>query len=400
MVSQGQFQIRGKLVDPRTGKEREVTKFVAAASAREAATMRTELLAQRMTVTTTRRVRVVDFAKCWIESKAGVVSRDTLVGYTGALDNHVVPELGDFYYDEVGHLEVQRWVNQCVYLKKPDGSPRFSVESVKDWFRVLRNMTRDAIAQLGLARDPTLRISFPEIPQAEDHGEADTTLTPEELHRFLSAMQRSRPSSYALARTLAFTGQRFCHVSALKWGDLDWDSTVIRFRRKQVRGMVGPISRKKPAPREIPMLADLAETLREHEQRAVKLGYPVGADDWVFPSKQRTLRTPASLVNAFRSSLKVAKINKRVTPHGLRYFFNDVLRMAGVDPVTGRSLTGHVTEQMREHYSTVRLDEKRDAMERVGRLLRDGKVGPEVGPEVGPGPKMKKAADPVKEKAA
>ena len=70
--------------------------------------------------------------------------------------------------------------------------------------------------------------------------------------------------------------------------------------------------------------------------------------------------------------------------------------MAGVDPVTGRSLTGHVTEQMREHYSTVRLDEKRDAMERVGRLLREGKVGPEVGP----GPKTKKAADPVKEKTA
>src|SRR5262249_38658437 len=29
-----------------------------------------------------------------------------------------------------------------------------------------------------------------------------------------------------------------CHVSALKWGDFDWNEMVIRFRRKQVRGVV------------------------------------------------------------------------------------------------------------------------------------------------------------------
>ena len=31
--------------------------------------------------------------------------------------------------------------------------------------------------------------------------------------------------------------------------------------RKQVRGVVGPISRKKPAPKELPMMPELAETL-------------------------------------------------------------------------------------------------------------------------------------------
>ena len=72
-----------------------------------------------------------------------------------------------------------------------------------------------------------------------------------------------------------------------------------------------------------------------------------------------TLRQPANVYNAFKAALKEAGIKKRVRPHGLRYFFNDILRLAGIDSVSARSITGHVTEEMRAHYSTVRLDEKR-----------------------------------------
>jgi integrase len=45
-----------------------------------------------------------------------------------------------------------------------------------------------------------------------------------------------------------------------------------------------------------------------------------------------------------------------VTDHGLRRTFNDLTRRAGVDGVVLKSLTGHVTEKMRTHYSTVGLD--------------------------------------------
>lgn len=57
----------------------------------------------------------------------------------------------------------------------------------------------------------------------------------------------------------------------------------------------------------------------------------------------------------------------------------DILRMAGVDQVTRKSLTGHVTDEMTEHYSSVGLDEKRAAMAAVGAKLGEAKVGPLVG---------------------
>ena len=39
---------------------------------------------------------------------------------------------------------------------------------------------------------------------------------------------------------------------------------------------------------------------------------------------------------------------ERFTIHGLRRTFNDLTRRAGVDGVVIKSLTGHVTEKMRE----------------------------------------------------
>lgn len=48
-------------------------------------------------------------------------------------------------------------------------------------------------------------------------------------------------------------------------------------------------------------------------------------------------------------------------------------RRAGVDPIVTKSLTGHVTERMREHYSSVRLDEKKEALTNVVRLIHRSK---------------------------
>jgi hypothetical protein len=72
---------------------------------------------------------------------------------------------------------------------------------------------------------------------------------------------------------------------------VDFEAKLIRFRRKQVRGVVGPISKKKPAPKETPLLAD---TLQAHKARMEKLGYSVEGDAWIFPSRKLTLKQPST----------------------------------------------------------------------------------------------------------
>jgi integrase len=365
----GSYRVRVRAVVPATGMMKEVNRVYDNLTLKQSVAKQAELhvdLQRQPTANT--RVRVGDFARSWIESKGPIVSEYTLKGYAGALENHVLPILGMHYYDAVDHLAVQGMVNRWLGLKKPNGSP-YSQTSLKDWFRVFCNMTRDAMVQLGLDRDPTLRISFGD-DGASNPEVSEEVLTFEEGDTLLKAMQQKRPGSFALLKTKQYTGQRFCHVTALKWSDIDWSEMVIRFRRKQVRGVVGPITKKKPVPKEIPILPELATALIAHGRRLGKHDYDVGLDDWVFPTRNGKLKQPSSLVNAIKSSAKDAQLTKRITPHMMRYLFNDVLRLAGVDEVTRRALTGHVTKQMTEHYSTVSLGEKRAAMAAAATTLR------------------------------
>jgi integrase len=55
---------------------------------------------------------------------------------------------------------------------------------------------------------------------------------------------------------------------------------------------------------------------------------------------------PNSLDAAWAKCLVEAQIDKRFTIHGLRYTFSDLVRLANVDAVVRRALTGHVTEEI------------------------------------------------------
>jgi len=228
-----------------------------------------------------------------------------------------------------------------------------------------RGTCRRAFA-LSLTRDPTLRVV---LPEADADDEEWNALAPTELAAFLEAMKHDRPQHYGMVVLLAYTGLRFCHASALRWEDWDEQTGVLRVVRKHFRGEIGPVSRKKRAPKEYPVEPELTEILREHRQRMLRdqaKGIEAG---WMFPSTEGTLRTPNSLDRAWAKCLKHAKITKRFTVHGLRYTFTDLVRRANVDAVVRRALTGHVTEEMQRHYSTVGMDEKRAAIAGVLRLV-------------------------------
>ena len=259
------FQVRGKIVDPRTGKPKEVVRKLEDVSIREAVRRREELLdeVRNRLEADSKRVRVGEYAKSWMRSKALKLDTGTANGYAAALDVHILPALGDFFYDVLTKRDVQEWVDDKLTSGYVDGEGKlrpYSVRTVHAWFRVLRTMTRDAMEDLDLHRDPTMRVSFPDTLESEKSN----SVTPEQLSRFLAAMREDFPHHFALVVVLAFTGLRFCHASALRWEDWDEDAGVLSIVRKQVRGRVGPVSRKKRAPRQYPIMPEVAAVLAEH----------------------------------------------------------------------------------------------------------------------------------------
>ena len=98
----------------------------------------------------------------------------------------------------------------------------------------------------------------------------------------------------------------------------------------------------------------------------------------------------------FKNVCDKLKLKKKITPKAMRRTFQDLARAAEVKDVVTRAISGHVTEVMQRHYSTVNPEEvrsgiaevvslaqAREALERRVKLpefLEEGSGGQEEGP--------------------
>ena len=97
------------------------------------------------------------------------------------------------------------------------------------------------------------------------------------------------------------------------------------------------------------------------------------ASELLFPAEDGSFRSESFLRKAVARRWEASLASKeKFTPRGLRRTFNDLARVANVEALVTRSISGHLTEQMREHYSTVSPSEQRESIGRVLRLVHSG----------------------------
>jgi integrase len=106
------------------------------------------------------------------------------------------------------------------------------------------------------------------------------------------------------------------------------------------------------------------------------------------PAEDEGFRSVSFLKKAFATVGHLIGLNKKVTPRGMRRTFNDVMRLAKVEAVVTKSISGHQTDRMREHYSTVTPDEQLRSIGNVVSLFgppKSGEGGGEGTPASGEG---------------
>lgn len=94
--------------------------------------------------------------------------------------------------------------------------------------------------------------------------------------------------------------------------------------------------------------------------------------DLLFPAEDGRLRCEHFLTKAFQKVGSLIDLKHEFTPRGMRRTFNDLMRLAQVEALVTKSISGHLTERMREHYSTVSPAEQRESIGRVLRLVKCG----------------------------
>lgn len=286
-----------------------------------------------------KRVKLAAYASSWLAVRKGNLKPSVALKYATSLDLHILPRLGEMYLDALVSADVQGYVNERVAKVGVKGG-----NTVLNELRLLRTIAGDSHAE-GLApRDWADRVKPPEVREyTEDNP---NLLSAAELATLLAAI----PAQWLpLVTLMAFTGLRWGEASALKWGDLDHTKGVIRVRRANWKGLeLTPKTKKSRRP--VPMPPGM-------------VARPDLAEVYIFPTKRGTLHKGTPLKKVLDKACKAAGV-PRVTSHGLRRSFNNLLRQVA-DLLVTRSIIGHADQAMTEHYSRVGHDEMRAAAQRV-----------------------------------
>jgi integrase len=300
--------------------------------------------------------RLRDYVQSWLRSKASGLKPSTARTYADVLGGQVLPGLGDFFIDKLTHAEVREWHARMAAAHK--------AATVNGAVVMLRMVLADAVVEYRLPHNPAARVK--KLPVRAFTDEEPNLLTGDELAGVLVVFRDHIPEHYPLALTLAFTGMRYGEATALRWDDIEEAEGLIRVRRAQWEGNVS--TTKTEVKRSVPLAPLLTSVLREHRAGMLATQHPGLASGWVFTDAEGGLLPKCVLRFPLRRALKLAGVRKRVTTHGLRRTFNNLSRQLNGEIVT-RSMTGHVTEAMTEHYSHVGREEKLAAMGRIAQLV-------------------------------
>lgn len=294
-----------------------------------------------------------DFARQWLEVRSAALKPSTREKYVNDLGKHILPALGHMRLRDLRPSDIAE------FLARDPGA----ANSKKNRLAVLRVLAKDAIADGLVDRDFCLRVSV-KVPDVYSEEEPNL-LSGEQCGQVLLEIPRYWQD---VACTLGLTGLRWGEVSAFHWRDIDFDRQVVAVRWTNWKGtLVEPKTTR--SRRTIPLVESLCLLLRERHERMKAERHPGLRRGLVFPTQTGGLHKGTPFNPVLRAACKRAGITIRLTPHGLRRTWNDLARRVA-DGLVVRSLLGHASEAMTDHYSMVDHSEKRRTAETVaGHLL-------------------------------
>jgi len=216
----------------------------------------------------TGRVPTVEnLVRDWIESKRSSWAPRTLELLADIAERHVIPVFGSRLIDDLTPNEVEAYMN-ALSAK--------GMRSLPDMVRRVLSMAYRWGAKRGLApqRDPAALAVPPKMPR-RDPG----FLEPEQVRRFILALEGEPSEFAAMCLVGVCTGARFSELAGLTWEDIDLDTGEVRIRRQLAvvpTQQLAPLKTEKSA-RTVFLPAPVVEALKVEKARQLVEGrHPLG----------------------------------------------------------------------------------------------------------------------------
>jgi integrase len=199
------------------------------------------------------------------------------------------------------------------------------------------------------------------LPERKDIGRA---LSPDEEQRLLEATKQ-RDSACHTATVLALnTGMGKKEIRTLTWGRVDFEGRTVTVGKSKNEFRTGRVIPLNPAAFEaiVKWAGRFPNTEPAH---------------YVFPWADEGRVDPTRPTNGWRTawekSRKRAEIKLRF--HDLRVTCITKLAEGQASDQTITAIAGHVSQRMLEHYSRIRMDAKRRALDALAQPSESGVVG-------------------------
>ena len=289
----------------------------------------------------------------WLEARVGELAPSTTAKYVNDLERYILPSLGAFRLDALRPTNVQ------AMLSSDPGAPN----SKRNRLMLLRKLSKDAIRDQLIDRDFCFGLSV-RVPPVYSEIEPNCLPGPM-MDKVLHAIP---PYWRDVALMLGFTGLRWGEVSALHWPEIDLANKLAVVRWSNWKGCL-KAPKTARALRQIPLAGPLPAMLGERERQMAADQGQARASGLAFPTRTGGLHKGTPLNRVLRKACDEVGVSIRFTPHGMRRTWNDQGRRLTSGTVI-RSLVGHASDAMTDHYSNVGLTEKRDAAEAIAAEVR------------------------------
>jgi len=315
--------------------------------------LRSELVDKRLGRVQKARILFCDAADAWLETVKRYGSQKTYRTHV----KHLKLRFGPSWMDAIDIDDMQRHLAETgrKFASSVVGGHRNVLVNVFEWA-----CDEGYLKRPNLAAQTRLRAAKKKAQAEGDAPDPDKRdMTPEELGRFMPALEARDPVMAKLVLAMLVLGCRFAEASALKRSDVDWTTGRVVIRRGQVDGRIGPPKGNKARVAAFPARA--LEALRGHVAEMDRLQWP-GHEEWLFPCRPNVRRRGVrgcfwnieTVGKAMRETMRAQGIHTVNATHVCRHTLIGLMRGEAAAAVM-RSVVGHADEKTNAKYGAAKV---------------------------------------------
>ena len=296
------------------------------------------------------------YARKWFASAKAVKSLNTRAMYENALEKHILPAIGDLYFDEISLSDLQKIINERAEKYETCNKIRLTLRQIYT-----------AAADEGVKAAQNVKVGKLVLPPKQKNEKR--ALTETEKDALFKAPFTDEQRIFAHA--LYFMGIRREEALALTRDDVDFERNMICVRRTLIFDKNAPIvkatTKSSAGKRDIPIPQDFVPELTEYVAGCGKLLFPM-------PTRPNEYMSQSSYVKFWKGIIAAmqpyAESAESLTAHIFRHNYATSLYHSQISPKMAAKLMGHNGTQMIMNVYAHLDDEQERTAEKLNSILK------------------------------